>query len=1444
MPFIELNRSFVPVSKDKEPVLDAGIWGRKYLGWLGWPDLLKRRRVVLLAEALSGKSEEFRGQQSQLQSQGKVAFFVRIEELADQSFEAALDPQEVKQFETWMKGSDEAYFFLDSIDEARLNQKSFDTALKRFAGVLGDSSPRARVFISCRVTDWKGEKDRTLVDRILPSREIPSLTEEAGEDDPLLDPIFNKDSKNQTEKQKKIEAVPNELLVVQLVALDSDQCRLLAQSCEVSDLDAFMHGIQEGNFDAYTERPGDVIDLAVYWKSHGRFGRLEEMVEYNISRKLSEEDAHRSDNDILSAADARFGAERIAPALTFTKTFTLRAPGYDPDPSLASGALDASLILNDWNDAKQNALLRRGIFAPATYGRIRFHHRTTQEYLTATWLDRLIQSNCPKQEIWNLVFGERYGIATVLPSLRPTAAWLALKHPDFLNEIVRRDPLILVRNGAPRSLSLDAKKRILLAYAKMHAESEISDDGLDNRAIAQFADAELAETIKTAWRLNNRSDFRMDLLRIIREGKIAACAGLARAASLEKSDRDYNKMVAVQALSACGDNKGLAAAAKWLMNKRSVMSNRVAAEFSKALFPKHLSVKQVLTLVDKKPSSDQGYDGFDYSVRELYDSCDDARMRAEFVSGLAELCLSKPFADSWKRVSKRHRHLARKIESIAVSEVQSLGGAGAPSHVVRLLMVVERAEEHLSNDDGPPLRGLVAQNMDLRRALFWADLEEVRTNKHGDSSNPIRFWQVYIHGPTLWSFGPSDLAWMFEEMESRAREEDRRILLSAIHRIIEDHALRSELAGLKRKVSSDSVLKSDLDAFLAPPVVDEATKKHLLWMKKHKVERDEQKKKDKKSWRSLRVKLRARPAQLCEKSSLQSWKNGIFRLYYLTRWLRHRTGNEDRNAALQWRLLTEGFGKEVAEAYRDGMKMLWRATKPERPKRVEGGAITVKHTTILAHNAVGLEVAEDPQWTSKLSNKDAKTAIGHACLAEQGVPVWLEELIDSHPQFAIPAIKTEITREWNAEGPGQSDFLYYCGRQSYFLRPSIQKILFAIVTSDEPKDQSKMDVGLRVVAKLALESSQNTLLKKLARSRIVRHEKQGNVERALRYIALLLSISSDEALKDLERWLSRPTRKFRKARAEQTFAFLFDRHDPIIPNVFINMSVLSLEQLLRLVYKYIRPEDDAVHEGSYSPDTRDHAENARNWVLTAIIERPGPDAYRVLTRVASDPEYRSRRSRFLELALGKAERDSEPPAWTDQEVVAFEKTHSSPVKTGEDLLRVVMATLSDIQFQMDKADASSRALLQKAQDEDEVRNYVVEQMQGRSRGRFHAYREAQVADKDRPDVIVASASAQCEVGIEVKHGGKSWTKRQLDNALKVQLAEDYLKPATRRHGVFIMSKHGSRRWKDTDTKQFLTFEMLMGSLCAQASSINSNSSGSISIRCVALDASTCSRSKK
>ncbi|UGY24968.1 hypothetical protein HU675_0045075 [Bradyrhizobium septentrionale] len=240
--------------------------------------------------------------------------------------------------------------------------------------------------------------------------------------------------------------------------------------------------------------------------------------------------------------------------------------------------------------------------------------------------------------------------------------------------------------------------------------------------------------------------------------------------------------------------------------------------------------------------------------------------------------------------------------------------------------------------------------------------------------------------------------------------------------------------------------------------------------------------------------------------------------------------------------------------------------------------------------------------------------------------------------------------------------------------------------------------------------------------------------------------------------------------------------------------------------------------------------------MSALLARPGADAYHAMQRLADDPVFALRSHRFHELARGKAERDAENPAWTAAEVVTFERQFTAPVKTGEDLLRLVMGVLADIAQNLTKGDATSRALLERAKDEEEVQHWLVEQMNARAHGRFHAFREAEVALGHKPDVIAASTSAPCQVAVEIKHGGKSWSARDLENTLRTQLAEDYLKEESRRHGVLVITHHRDRRWQRIGDNKPISFSDLIAWLSGIAATITENAVGQISVQCAGIDA--------
>jgi hypothetical protein len=144
---IELDRRFWPFKADQEndPETRRAMFAYGLEKQLAWKDLLEKNRVVVLAEPGTGKTEEFRAITRRLQMASKPAFFCKIELLQEIAIQDSFDIGTPEEFNEWMDGNKEGYFFLDSVDEARLkNHTTFEIALRRFGKTVGERLNRAR----------------------------------------------------------------------------------------------------------------------------------------------------------------------------------------------------------------------------------------------------------------------------------------------------------------------------------------------------------------------------------------------------------------------------------------------------------------------------------------------------------------------------------------------------------------------------------------------------------------------------------------------------------------------------------------------------------------------------------------------------------------------------------------------------------------------------------------------------------------------------------------------------------------------------------------------------------------------------------------------------------------------------------------------------------------------------------------------------------------------------------------------------------------------------------------------------------------------------------------------------------------------------------------------------------------------------------------------------
>jgi len=1418
MAYVDLNRTFVPVNRN-DPLSGEGLaaLARRYQS-IAWPELLEHRRVIILAEAGSGKTEEFRERATALREDHKDAFFAAIEQLAELGLARTLGTAKADLFETWRRSSRPGWLFLDSVDEAKLQRHSFTAALAKVAEALGDAAGRARIFISCRGTDWDPVADFEVVqDQLPPIAEAASFA--APDPDEVLLSVLDEP------KAKPATTARPEILVFSLTNLTSSQQRAFLVDRKVDDIEAFEQAITLRGLGPLAERPGDLDMLVNAWKSTGTFGTLREMVETHVTDRLRERDK-RADANVLTDIEARHAAERVAAAMSLGKLLTTRAPS---DEAPAEDAVSPADVLPDLTAQQRAALLRRGIFAPATYGRIRFHHRSALEYLTASWFRRLqSEGRLSEGTILKVFRRTACGITTVPPSLRPAAAWLAADCHGLLTLLQTHDPLTLIAFGDPSGLPISVRADLLRSYATKHAAAEVSHEFLDQHALWMFADVRLADAIRDAWTLNSKSDFRFELLRLIEVGKISACIDLLTAEALDMDAPRYNRIVAARAMAAVDDTAGLKKLAAQMLAKPGAFEPKLAPQLAMTLFPRILTVKQLLRLLDKAPPAKRfEVEGFGFVLADLYAACRTASERESLLGGVAKLCRQPPRED-YEVLSRRHGVLGRRVGDLARQAVLKSDEDGVQPGLIALLQVVERTSLDTYGSEDPSLATLVRQRTAINQTLFWADVAEAFTEDPSDRDHP-QIWRLSVGlQQQLWGLSATDAPWLENESLNRSDVAERRTALSAVYQLLPDSA---DLDGLAQRIAHDGVLAEDLAAYRAPREESALERKWRESRERTAREKAARIEADSATWRQLRDQFRANPTFLSDPTRLASWP-GPLPLWQLTYWLHRHSGLETTKAPTEWHALKGAFGDEVAEAYANGMRQMWRVTPPERPK-IDGDGRRIKNTIVLAIGGLNLESTE-VQWLQQLDRLQASRVAEHLCQDDQSIPEWLDDLLQAWPAESVPGVLAEIVREWGIAEQAYTPFLNRA-ESSLTLGPALRSGLLALVDR-EPIWLRHVHSARTILRRAQLTPTERETYASLIDARLKRRRGSANWAWRKAYLALLFELDVATAARRLPEVVANEPKSRRRARAEEIVGDLFGmRGDAVVG--LEDADIETLEALLRLSYQLVQPALDIERDGSFTPERRDEAQTGRNRVLTALINKGGQAAHDALIRMIADDLVGSRAHRFRQIAWEVAEREADAWSWRPRDVPQFEQTALTPVYTGEDLLGLACDAIDDISLRFQNGDYSSREVLETAQSEFAVQNWLAEQLEFRAHGRCTVAREKQVLNDNRPDIALAATAALVEVALELKHGDKGWTLPDLRHALSQQLAGDYLRVPKRRHGLFVVTNHRAARfWRDPESKAPMTFDEVMAILAADAAQIDRNSVQTIRVEVRGLNA--------
>jgi hypothetical protein len=336
---IELDRRFVECREDEQ--LDPDLVARygHTDGTLGWPDLLARRRVVLLAEAGSGKTTEMTIRAQQQADAGHPAFYATVEDVGRKGLKAALRPADRVALAAWHASDKEGWFFIDSVDEAKQSGVKLRAALHAVAEAIAGAERRAHIVLSGRYTDWQFKRDLIHFKEELAIPADGALPPPPTPDELVISTIHS--------ERREPPPPPEDAFVVVLTGLDEDRVRRFATGNSIQNLDPFIAQIEKANLWQFARRPLDLDWLVQFWHNHKRLGNLAEMLDICIAERLQESNPGRAQFDSLDADHAYRAIERIAAAMVFSKKETIAVPDAEISLSDTASALDVAGVLPD-----------------------------------------------------------------------------------------------------------------------------------------------------------------------------------------------------------------------------------------------------------------------------------------------------------------------------------------------------------------------------------------------------------------------------------------------------------------------------------------------------------------------------------------------------------------------------------------------------------------------------------------------------------------------------------------------------------------------------------------------------------------------------------------------------------------------------------------------------------------------------------------------------------------------------------------------------------------------------------------------------------------------------------------------------------------------------------------------------------------------------------------
>ncbi|MCH1923340.1 hypothetical protein L9G74_03210 [Shewanella sp. C32] len=1355
----------------------------------GWPELEQEFRCVILAEAGAGKTYEMQNRSQSIFESGRFAFFIRIEDIED-GFESSFEVGSFEAFQEWQNSQDEAWFFLDSVDEARLeNPKKFEKAIKCFSRSIKNYSQRARVFISSRPYSWRPKSDLKLVEQYLPfkKQQAECLSDQA------LEVENSSNRKDEAESAVK---------VFVLEPLKEADIRLYAQVRNATEVDKLIVDLHRANLMSLAARPFDLDAVLAKWHSDKALdGRLE-LLKHNIEIRLSEQHPDRKLLQPLSNEKVRYGARLLAAAVILTGKPGIRIP----DAMNESEGIDAAAVLSDWSPIEINALLERGIFNDVLYGMVRFRHRDIRELLAAEWFFEFLSKNNVHHRIETLFIREQYGARLLTPRLRSVLSWLLLFDKNIRQKALAIAPEVAVDGGDAAHLPLNERQRLLNDIVTRIVVNEDDRSARDNSAIARIAQPDLtADVLQLINQHYDNDDAIFFLGRLVWQGEMAECVPVLMHIAETPNRGIYARIAATRAVFTCGTVEQQFQVLQRLNEVSSQLPRQLLAEILEDVIANSASVAALLKLIHKLEKYEQ-YEA-DGLIRAFHhfivrlpigDSTDEQMPLMDLHKGLCLLLTEPPFChQQYSRISETHalflEHAIHVIERLIKVRSQSTLTPACLS----LLVHSPNANSFRDNyfdERKSNLSELVPTWKELNDALFWCCVEDARAY-HSGGYRITSIGQVSWSGH-FWAFDGGRFDDVVGFIASRDFIDDQLVALSLAYQLYIDNDKPTDwLSHLRAAV----VGYAELEQYLKNSLNPVKTEQEIEWEEENKKWKRVQdlKQKQEEVSRAKWIKyLKSDPSVLINPIGTQS--DEIINTH--VRLLNEILSSDirmSRSEGADWQALIPDFGEDVANAYRQSAIASWRNFSPKLSSE-SGYSNSIPYGLIFGMVGLEIESTENSQFPTNLSSAEVIHALRYIVHEFNGFPRWFEKLYGAFPDECLHAVMIELC--WELENCEAEKSLHYILSNLVFDAPWIhQRIaqpLFTWMLEHEVSNNESLEYCVALLQSGGISAEQ---LSHLARLKVRANRICGQLPI---WFALWVDVDAQSGIAAMTLWLS-SLAKSESSHAAQSFivSLMGERRSSYSAMRYGDFhQVQYLKELYMLMHNYVRTADDIERAGKgvYSPVLRDNAQAARNALFTLLTQIPGKETYIALTELAKEHPDESYRHWMLRRAYQLAEQDGDIECWTEQQLNEFEKRQETTPSSNRQLFELTVDRLIDLKNWLERGNDSPYLTWKKVESETEMRNLISGWLSRESAGFYSCAQENELPNSQRTDILIQSPQVTAPVPIELKLLDKAWSGEKLCERLRNQLVGDYLRERNAGCGVFLLVWCGhanEKKWR-------------------------------------------------